>query len=217
MKEGAATRPYRQRERAATAEATTQRILAVGLELFKDRPIDQITLAEVAERAGVGVQTVIRRVGTKDGLIAAVNAWVGPMIGAARGAPDTADPAEVAARAAHQYERWGDVIRRSLSQEDISPAVAATVTDGRQAHRAWVAQAFHNQLRAVLDAAGPAARDDLLGRLVAVTGAELWHVLRRDGGLAAAAAQAAVADLITACLTAAATAAMPVTSTDRRR
>ncbi|OHV31567.1 TetR/AcrR family transcriptional regulator [Pseudofrankia saprophytica] len=200
MKEAGAARPYRQRERAVAAEATTQRILTVGLELFTDRPIDQITLAAVAERAGVGLQTVIRRVGTKDGLVAAVNAWVGPMIGAARGAPDTAEPAEVAARVASQYERWGAVIRRSLSQEDISPAVAGTATDGRLAHRAWVEAAFHDQLATRLAAAGPPARDDLLGRLLAITGVEFWHVLRQDAGLTVEASQAAVADLIAACL-----------------
>ena len=44
--------------------------------LFMERPWDQITLAEPwRERAGGGLQTLIRRVGTKDGLARAVNTW----------------------------------------------------------------------------------------------------------------------------------------------
>jgi hypothetical protein len=39
----------------------------------------------------VGLQTVIRRVRTKDGLMQAVNAWMAGRIGAARGEP-VSDP-----------------------------------------------------------------------------------------------------------------------------
>ena len=61
MKEQTATRPYTQRRRAEAAEANTERILQAALDLFEERPWGQITFAAVAERAGVGTQTVIRR------------------------------------------------------------------------------------------------------------------------------------------------------------
>jgi AcrR family transcriptional regulator len=51
--------------RAEAAEATGERILDAALELFGERPTDQIPLDEVASRAGVSVQTVIRRFGGK--------------------------------------------------------------------------------------------------------------------------------------------------------
>ena len=79
------TRTYVQRDRAKAAEANTRRIYEAGLALFTERPFDQITLGAVAERAGVGLQTVIRRVGTKDGLVRAVGTWMVPQISAARG------------------------------------------------------------------------------------------------------------------------------------
>jgi AcrR family transcriptional regulator len=191
-----APRSYVQRDRARAAQANTERILEAALELFAEQPFDRITLASVAERAGVGVQTVVRRVGTKDGLVRAVNAWVLPQVGAARGDPEPSDPADVAAAVARQYERWGALIDRTLRQEDVSPALAEGADAGRRAHREWISAAFADELRAL----PPARRRRLRAQLVAVCGVELWHVLRRDEGLSAAAARAAVADLIAACL-----------------
>jgi AcrR family transcriptional regulator len=191
-----APRPYVQRDRARAAQANTERILEAALELFAEQPFDHITLASVAERAGVGVQTVVRRVGTKDGLVRAVNAWVLPQVGAARGEPESSDPERVAAAVARQYERWGALIDRTLRQEDVSPALAEGADGGRRAHREWISAAFAEELRAL----PPARRRRLRAQLVAVCGVELWHVLRRDEGLSATAARAAVADLIAACL-----------------
>jgi len=119
-----------------------------------------------------------------------------PQVGAARGDPESSDPERVAAAVARQYERWGALIDRTLRQEDVSPALAEGAEGGRRAHREWIAAAF----AAALAALPPARRRRLRAQLVAVCGVELWHVLRRDEGLSVAAARAAVADLITACL-----------------
>jgi AcrR family transcriptional regulator len=196
VKERTAARPYRQRRRAAAAEANTERILQAALDLFVERPWDQITLAGIAERAGVGLQTVIRRFGTKDGVSRAVTQWVAPQIAATRGEPDGGDPAAVADVLARHYERWGASTERMLRQEDVSPALGEAAAAGRVAHREWVASVFAPQLAAL----PAAARSDRLARLIAVCGVELWLVLRRDGGLSVAAARAAVADLVSACL-----------------
>jgi hypothetical protein len=143
------------------------------------------------------VQTLIRRVGTKDGLSRAVNEWVTPQVAATRGEPSSADPHEVAGALARHYERWGASAIRSLHQEDVSPALAEAVAGGRRAHREWIEAAFAEPLAA----RSPAARANLLARLIGVCGVELWLVLRQDAGLSVADARAAVADLIAACLT----------------
>jgi AcrR family transcriptional regulator len=196
MKGMDAVRPYRQQQRAAQAEANTERILQAAFDLFLERPLDQITLAAVADRAGVGLQTLIRRVGTKEGLVRAVNDWVGPQVEADRGAPVSADPNAVAAAVARHYQRWGDSADRMLRQADASPALAEAAEGGRRAHREWIEAAFHDFL-APLDVD---ARRRLLARLVAVCGVELWLVLRRDGGLSVSEARDAVADLIAGSL-----------------
>ena len=196
MKKQTATRPYTQRRRAEAAEANTERILQAALELFEERPWGQITFAAVAERAGVGTQTVIRRFQTKDGLALAVTAWVTPQIEDARDVPVGAPPAAIAAALARHYERWGESADRTLRQQDASPALAEAAAGGRAAHREWEERVFARPLAALPDASRP----DIAGRLIGVCGIELWLVLRRDGGLSVDAARAAVADLIAAVL-----------------
>ena len=180
------TRPYRQGRRAEAAQARTEAIIEAALELFGERPFDQITLAEVAERAGVGVQTLIRRVQTKDGLVRAVNATMADRM--ERGEPDTSDPDAVAARLQHQYERWGVLIDRTIRQEEASPAMAEAAAGGRAFHFAWVETAFAREIAA----GGPHLR----AQLIALCGVELWLVLRRDVGLSADDTRDAVAGLI---------------------
>jgi AcrR family transcriptional regulator len=64
-------RPYRMVARAEAAAATAERILDAAIEVFWETPGEQFSLDEVARRAGVTVQTVIRRFGGRGGLFAA--------------------------------------------------------------------------------------------------------------------------------------------------
>jgi AcrR family transcriptional regulator len=205
MNKPAPTRTYVQRDRARAAQANTERILQASLDLFTERPLDQITLASVAERAGVGLQTVIRRVGTKDGLIRATNEWVVPQIIATRGAPPSPEPRTVAEAIARHYERWGALTDRMLRQEDSSPVLGELAATGRANHRAWIEATFADTLAAL----SPDERHALRARLVGVTGIELWQVLRHTEDLSADRATDAVADLISACLS--------TSTTDQRR
>jgi len=192
------TRQYQQAARAEAADRNTERILAAALELFVERPYDRITLAAVAERAGVGVQTLIRRVGTKDGLAEAVGAWVAPQVASDLGDPPGPDPDGVAAAFRRHYERWAAALDRTLSQQDSSPALAANAEGGRRAHREWIEQAFTDPLAARPEP----ARTTLRARLVAVTGVELWLVLTTHEGLTAGQAENTIAMLVRAALAA---------------
>jgi AcrR family transcriptional regulator len=182
------TRPYRQGRRAEAAAARTEAIMEAAVALYAERPLEQITLADVAERAGVGLQTLIRRVGTKDGLIRASNEWTGARIGAARGEPVSSDPDVVAAALERQYEPWGALIIRTLRQEELSPALAEGAQAGRVAHGLWIDIAFATQIAE----RGPRLR----AQLIAVCGVELWMVLRSDVGLSADETRDTVADMI---------------------
>src|SRR5215469_13505244 len=68
-------RPYRGHAQAEIAALTAQRILQAALELYEQAWLDQITLEQVAMRAGVTVQTVLRRFGSKEQLIAEAGRW----------------------------------------------------------------------------------------------------------------------------------------------
>jgi AcrR family transcriptional regulator len=182
------TRPYRQGRRAEAAQARTEAILEAALALYEERPFDQFTLADVAQRAGVGLQTLIRRFKTKDGLVRAVNEWMTAKVGGARGEPDSSDPDVVAAQLMRQYERWGALTDRTIRQADLSPALAEAAAGGRTFHFAWVETAFAREIAA----GGPHLR----AQLIALCGVELWLVLRRDVGLSADDTRDAVAGLI---------------------
>lgn len=191
-------RTYRQSARADAAAERTERILQAALQLFIERPFDQITLPMVAEHAEVGLQTLIRRVGTKDGLVQAVHEWVVPQIIDDRGSP-AADAPSVAAAMARFNERWGAAVLRTIQQQELSPSLAANAAGGRAAHAEWIAACFGDAL-APLD---PARRRRYTAQLAAVTSTELWMVLRRDHDLSVDDATRAVEDLIEATLVAA--------------
>lgn len=65
-----AIRPYRSALRQQQAAATRRRVVEAALELFSHQGFHATTLAEIAERAGVAVQTV-RKQGPKSALLRA--------------------------------------------------------------------------------------------------------------------------------------------------
>ncbi|HEU0302239.1 MAG TPA: helix-turn-helix domain-containing protein, partial [Longimicrobium sp.] len=71
MKSPSPPRGYRMAARAEAAARTARDILAATVALWRERPIDEITLADIAARAGVSARTVIRRFGSREGVISA--------------------------------------------------------------------------------------------------------------------------------------------------
>src|SRR5258707_13930565 len=65
-------RAYRQGARAEAAEATGQRIIDAFLAHLQNAWFEEITLDAVARDAGVTVRNIVRRVGSKQGLLVAV-------------------------------------------------------------------------------------------------------------------------------------------------
>ena len=64
-----APRRYTMGARADAKAATRLRLLRAALELSEEKMTIEITLDEVASRAGTSVQTVLRHVGSRDGLL----------------------------------------------------------------------------------------------------------------------------------------------------
>lgn len=63
------TRKYASQLRAETTEDTRQRILSSAHSLFSERGIDSVTIAEIAEKAGVAGSTVYAAFKSKDGIL----------------------------------------------------------------------------------------------------------------------------------------------------
>lgn len=170
-------RPYHQTTRAAAAEANAERIVTAFRARLERMWFDEIRLDDVAQEAGVTVQTVIRRFGGKDGLVEAAAHALGDEVRAVRAVPPP-DPLRVAQAVVSDYERTGDVVMRILAQEDRLDALRRFTDMGRAEHRRWVAEVFAAAL-----AGRPAneARRRLDG-LVVATDLYVWKLVRRDMG-----------------------------------
>lgn len=185
-------RPYRMDARARAAAETGRRILDAAVSLFDELLYDQMTLTDVAARAGVTVQTVLRRFGAKDELFAAVARDRSPVARRERDTATVGDVGRAVAALAEDYERVGRHTLHLLAQERRTEAIAAVVEAGRRYHRDWVAHVFAPQL----DILDPGTRQLRHAQLVAVTDLYTWKVLREDMALDADRARAALASLV---------------------
>lgn len=171
--------------RAASARRTAERILDATVEQFTLRPYDEVSLQDVADSAGVTVQTVLRRFGSKGQLVAAASARALAQVRAERANAPSGDLDAALDNLAAHYEAWGDRVLRLLAQEDRVPEVRAVTEQGRRLHEEWA--------RRVFGTLGPEIR---LEALLAATDVLVWKVLRRDRGLDAASYRRALDHLV---------------------
>jgi AcrR family transcriptional regulator len=163
--------------RAEAAAATGRRVVDAFLALARDGWLDDITLDAVARDADVTVQTIVRRFGGKDGLVAAAAEQLDREIAARRDVPPGGLEQALAALVA-DYEMSGDLIIRLLAQEPRHPALRALLDRGRAGHRSWLAEVF----APLLTDLAPQARRRQLDVLVVATDVYAWKLLRRDMG-----------------------------------
>lgn len=189
-------RAYRMDTRAAAAAATGQRILQATIDLYIERWLEDLTLDDVAARAGVTVQTVLRRFGSKAGLIQAVGESLRQQISSQRNQAPAGDIAGAVANLIDHYEATGDVTIRTLAQEQRHDVLHAFAEEGRAFHRAWVETTFGPLL------AGRSAgdRDDALTKLVVVTDLYVWKILRRDRSMGREQTERYVAEMVSAVI-----------------
>lgn len=188
-------RPYEQTARAESARLTGQRILEAFLARLMAQWYDEITLGRVAADAGVTVQTVVRRFGGKEGLLAGAVDVLAEQINADRATPPGDIDAVVRALYA-DYERTGDPVVRLVALESRQPVLKPFTDIGRGYHRAWLAKAFAPSLEPL----SSGDRERALDALYVVTDVHAWRLLRREMGRGVQASQAITRSLIAATL-----------------
>lgn len=193
MKKEAAngTRRYRQSARARAARQTAIRILDAFTARLRGEWFDQITLEQVAQDAEVTVPTIIRRFGSKEGLLEAAWERLGEQIRRRRSV-HVGEPREAVRAVIRDYEVVGDLVARALAQEDRYPAFRSVNDVGRAHHRAWVETCFDPWLQGL----GNAARRRRVDALVGATDLYLWKLWRRDLGRSRVQVQALMLELI---------------------
>ncbi len=188
-------RPYRQTARAAAAEATAERIVQAFRARLEHQWFDEIRLEDVAGDAGVTVQTIIRRFGGKEALLAATSDQTAVEVMQTRGHP-VGDPAAVIRAVIADYESVGDFIMRVLAQEERYPALRLQGDRGRVEHRAWIAAAFAPWLEDL----DPEVARKRLDALVVATDLYVWKLIRRDMQRPVEELEAVMARLVDAAL-----------------
>jgi AcrR family transcriptional regulator len=189
------TRPYAQRVRADRSHATHQRILEAVLALVAERGTAHAPLSDVAARAGVSVQTVLRRFGSAEGLRAQALHYADALIRLERASPVGDTDAAVAA-VAGQYERRADAMLALLAVETTDATARRLTTVARAAHRAWVEQVWAADLSRIADP----VREELTDLLVVATDLHTWRSLRRERGLSPPQTEARMRRLVRAVL-----------------
>jgi AcrR family transcriptional regulator len=172
-------RPYRMSKRAAAAEDTGRRIVRAAVALYMERWLEDFTLEDVAARAGVTVQTVLRRYGSKAGLIEAAGEEVYHEVVGQRSMAPVGDIAGAVANLLEHYEAVGELSLRTLAQEERHDVLRRRAVLGRAVHRAWVETTF----APLLNRLSAATQERRISELVVVTDVYAWKLLRRDRGL----------------------------------
>lgn len=177
--------------RAEAAAATADRILDAAVELYYERPSDQIGLDDVARRAGVAPQTVIRRFGGKQGVLTAAAERESARVRAQRDQAPAGDVDAAVRVLVDHYEELGDRVMRLLADEQRDPAIASILEHGRRAHVEWCERVFAPALRPLRGA----RRERRLAQVVAACDVYTWKLLRRDRGLSRRQTETAIAEL----------------------
>jgi AcrR family transcriptional regulator len=126
MARAGGTRAYSSPLRAEQAEATQERIVQAAVDLLSEGDAGDLSMTDVAARAGVSVRTVYRSFSTKDDLLDGVIEWINGRIEQAVGArPETREDYETTT---------AEVVRVVFGIEPLYRALLATQA-GRASHR----------------------------------------------------------------------------------
>jgi AcrR family transcriptional regulator len=159
---------------------TRESILDAAEQLFGPAWYDEVTLADVAARAGVSQQTVVNHFGSKARLyLTGLQERFVPAVTELRQRAVPGDVASIVDTLMDDYESSGDGTVRNAALAGRIEELARVIEGGRVFHRAFVERVFEPQLAPLR---GP-ARELLVSLLVAVLDVHTWKQLRRDQGL----------------------------------
>ena len=172
------TRNYSMARRARMASESTEMIIHAVGELWKSGSLNEITLEAVAERSGVTVRTILRKFGSREGLLEASIQQEAARIGNERGEAPMGDLEGIVDSLLRSYEEMGEAgIRTIYAEPDLE--IARVIGErGRQTHREWCIRVFEPYL----PAPDAEAYEIRLAAFISVTEIYLWKLLRKDLG-----------------------------------
>jgi AcrR family transcriptional regulator len=181
-------RSYSSSTRTAAADETRAHILVSARELFGQRGIDAVTIAEIADRSGVAGSTVYAAFKSKEGILRGLmeqSLFGGPFRSAQQILADISDPGEAIARTSHVsraiYESEGNDLGLLRNVSGFSPTLRK-IEEEFERTRFGMQEA---RLRRLFDA-GKAKKgitfDEARRILWMYTSREVYHMLVMEGG-----------------------------------
>lgn len=188
--------------RQAMAGQTRRDILQTARRLFARQGYAATSVTDIASEAGVAVQTIYARLGSKRGMLMALidlideEADVGGLAAGIRAAaaPGQALAAEIRLTRVFQ-QRCGDIIGALFAAAAVEPDLAAAVAEGQRRHRdgARLAAARITELGGLRENLAP----ERAAALIAIaTTHEAWRELRHAYGLSWDDAEALLCDTL---------------------
>lgn len=178
--------------RAEASARSDERLLAAAWRHFAEKPYEDVRLREIADEAGLSVQTLHTRFQTKEHLFSAAFLWWGAQEVTQRDTAPVGDLLRAVRVLFDRYEQSGEVVLRLLSQEERIPAVRSMTDAGRAYHAEWAKRTF----APLLHGCRGARRRHRLAAITAATDLLVWKLLRRDMRLERKQAEAAMIEMI---------------------
>ena len=178
------------RVRAESADGTRRRVLEAAIDELSQRRVSEVRLEDVATRAGVTVQTVLRIFGRKSVLLESALEPLRDRIFQQRESAEPGDVEGTISALFDHYEDMGDFVIRNLAEEQDVPELREWLKRGRKAHRQSMQRQFAPQL------AGREDRKLVLDCLVIACDVYTWKLLRRDAARSRKEAEACVRLLV---------------------
>ena len=169
-------RPYNNTKQSEIKALSRQRIIEAVTNLYDEKWLDEITLQQVADRAGVTSKTVIRHFGSKENLYIEADKAFRAQPEMVRQIPEPGNIPDIVRCIVAHYEAMGRRLLRALAQEERIAMLRPVLENGRLDHTNWVQQAFAPYLGTL----SKEERKKRQAQLYAITDLYVWKVLRLE-------------------------------------
>ncbi len=186
-------RPYKQVARARGQQRTRTALQEAALDEFYDGRWQQVSLQELATKAGVTKQTLLRHFGSKDGLLMqALGQEANRVMGQRMSVPQ-GDIDGAVANVLDHYEAWGErSLRIGAWLHSGPPLLAGLSQAARQFHYSWIEYAFAPWLAPLRGKARARRR----AALIVLCDVQTWWLLSHDLSLKRPEVHSILTDLI---------------------
>lgn len=168
------------------AAQTRQEILEAARRLFAERGYSATSIADIAEEAGVAIQTIYARLDSKPGILIGLldlidaEAGVGEAVERIMVATTAKDVLVEGIRLTRAFsERCGDVIGALLAAAGAEPDLGAAVAEGRRRHRGGARQVV-DRIASLGGLRDGLSRNHAAALLSVATSYEAWQELVRE-------------------------------------